>query len=98
MRLRSLAAVFLAPVAFMLVACGHPATETECRAILSKNVEIQLKSVEKTTPEVFAKKRKEYEASFEGELKDCVGKRVTDALLACIQAADTDEKVSACGR
>jgi hypothetical protein len=78
--------------------CVHSATESECQMILEKNVEIALRGTDKVDPVTFAKKKLEYQAEFGAELKNCVGKRVTTSVVACIQTAQTDADLKKCGR
>jgi hypothetical protein len=80
------------------VACGRSATEADCRAIIDKNVEIQMKSMNITDPEAIAKKKAEMRAEFEGELKGCVGKRVTDSMMRCVERAQKPDEIDKCIR
>jgi hypothetical protein len=80
------------------VACGRAATEEDCRVIFEKNVEVEMRSLEKADDATIEKKKKELSQTFEGDLKQCVGKRITGTVLSCIKAARTSDEMSQCGR
>jgi hypothetical protein len=88
----------LALSALPLVGCGRKATEEDCRVILDKNVEIQMKTMNITDPESIEKKKKEMRAEFEGELKGCVGKRVTNSMMECVRRAQKPDEIDKCMR
>jgi nitrous oxide reductase accessory protein NosL len=94
--LRLLVAVVFCALA--LAACGRQATEEDCRAIIDKNVEIQMKSMNITDPDSIEKKKKEMRAEFESELKGCVGKRVTDSMMECVKRAQKPDEIDKCMR
>lgn len=95
-RLRLLAvAVALASA---LMACGRKATEDDCRTIIDKNVEIQMKSMNIADPDAIENKKKEMRKEFEGELKGCVGKRVTDSMMECVKKAQKADEIDKCMR
>jgi hypothetical protein len=88
---------FIAVAMLGAVACGHPASETECQAILDRIVELELKAQRVTDPAEIAKRRKE---SLGGAgpganvLQGCVGKHITDRALACVRSAETSAEIT----
>jgi hypothetical protein len=95
---------FLVIVAFgvasgvTLLGCGRSATREDCEAVVDKNVELQLKALGVTDPAIVAKRREEMRASMKDDIDKCVGKRVTDSMMACVKSAETAEKIDKCLR
>jgi hypothetical protein len=81
-----------------LSGCGRKATREDCEAVVDKNVELQLKALGVTDAAVVSKRREEMRASMKDDIEKCVGKRVTDSMLACVKAAETTEKIDKCLR
>ena len=97
---RSTVAVFGAGLTALAVsACGHPATEAECQAIVERIVELELKAQKVTAPTEIAKRRGESLGS-PGDggrpdvLQGCVGKHITDRALACVRSAETASEIT----
>ncbi len=93
-----LAFLFLLVLSPALVACGRKATREDCETVVDRNVELQLKALGVTDPVVVAKRRVEMRASMEKDIQECVGKRVTDGMMACVKTADTAEQIDKCLR
>lgn len=92
---------FVSAFAFALLsaACGHPASEAECRIILERIVELELKSQRVNDPAEIAKRRNEsLGMSADGGRSDlldgCVGRHITDRALACVQTAETASDIT----
>ena len=88
------AALTLAFVVVFAGGCGHPASEAECRTILERIVELELKSQKVTDPTEIAKRRAEsLGLSSDGGrtevLDGCIGRHITDRALACVREAET---------
>lgn len=86
-------------VAVFAAACGHPASEAECRTILERIVELELKSQKVTDPAEIAKRRAEsLGLSVDGGrtevLDGCIGRHVTDRALACVRAAEAASDIT----
>jgi len=84
----------LALTALSASACGHPASEAECRTILERIVDLELKAQRVTDPGEIAKRRTEsLGLSSDGGrtevLDGCIGRHITDRALACVRAAET---------
>jgi hypothetical protein len=83
----------------LAAACGHPASEAECRIILERIVELELKTQNVNDPAEIAKRRSEsLGLSGDGGRSDlldgCVGRHITDRALACVQSAETASDIT----
>jgi hypothetical protein len=85
-------------VAFGLFGCGRPASEQDCQMIFEKSIEVEMRSLDKADPATLSKKQKELSEAFAPEVKQCVGKRVTEGTLNCIRGAKTPAELGHCGR
>lgn len=81
-----------------LLGCGHAATEEECKLIVDRNVELQLRGMNIVDPEAIRKKQEEIRAKLGNELSGCIGRRVTNGTMDCVKQAATKEAVQACFR
>jgi hypothetical protein len=84
--------------AVALAGCGRKATREDCEAVVDKNVELQLKALGVTDPAVVTKRREEMRGSMKDDIDKCVGKRVTDGMIACVKNAETADKIDKCLR
>ena len=80
-------------------ACGHPASEAECRIILERIVELELKSQKVNDPVEIAKRRSESlglaaDGGRSDLLDGCVGRHITDRALACVKSAETASDIT----
>jgi hypothetical protein len=81
-----------------LAGCGHKASDTDCAFILDRNVEVQMKVMHITDPVAIDKRKQEIQAELKGQLQGCIGKRITDAMLACVARAQTADAIDECMR
>jgi hypothetical protein len=86
-------------LALLGAACGHPASEAECRIILERIVELELKSQRVNDPGEVAKRRSESlglaaDGGRSDLLDGCVGRHITDRALACVQSAETASEIT----
>jgi hypothetical protein len=86
-------------LALLAAACGHPASEAECRIILERIVELELKSQRVNDPVEVAKRRSESlglaaDGGRSDLLDGCVGRHITDRALACVQSAETAAEIT----
>jgi hypothetical protein len=79
-----------------LAGCGRKATEADCAAIIDRNVEVQMKKMNISDQAAIAKKQQEIKGQFSESMKGCVGRRITDSMMACVKAAPTVEAIDAC--
>jgi hypothetical protein len=82
----------------VLAGCGRKATREDCEAVVDRNVELQLKALGVTDGATIGKRRDEMRASMREDIDKCVGKRVTDGMMACVKLAETAEKIDKCLR
>jgi len=85
--------------ALLLLGCGHPASEAECRVILERIVELELKAQKVSDPAEITKRRNETlgQATDGGRsdlLDGCIGRHVTDRALACVRNAETAAEIT----
>ncbi|MBM4360840.1 MAG: hypothetical protein FJ096_22280 [Deltaproteobacteria bacterium] len=88
----------LSLAAFLLVAgCGHPATREDCELIFDRTAELALRSTKVTEPAEVARAVAEARADKgEAMMKQCLGKRITDEVLACVRAASSADALDRC--
>jgi len=84
--------------AAVLTACGRPATREDCELIIDRNVELQMKQMQITEQASIDKRKAEIRASMGDQLQGCVGKRVSDKMMACVKTAASAEDIDACLR
>jgi len=95
--MRALALVVtLSLVACSLVGCGRKATEADCQLILDRSVELQMKELDKGDPAAIAKRQEVLRQELEGEMKDCVGRRITEKMMACVRSAPSSAELEKC--
>lgn len=87
-------------VSALVLGCGRPATEAECREILRKAAELELAQRLDNDRALIEKELKGIEETMRGPMMErCVGKRISEKALTCVRAAKTaDEVVSICLR
>lgn len=90
--------LFGASVLLCLAGCGRKATRADCEAVVDKNVEVKLKADGLTDPSLVAKRKEELRESLKDDIDKCVGKRVTDGMMACVKNAETAEQIDKCLR
>ena len=91
---RTLSLFVLACVA----ACGHPATEAECRELFVKSAEVELRAQKLSEPKAIADavegaRKAPRGAEFEAR---CKGRRVTSGTLECIRRATSAAELDRC--
>jgi hypothetical protein len=89
----------LVPLALLAAAgCGRRATESDCQLIVDKSVELQMKEMSHADAAAIAQRETQVRAELQGELKSCEGRRVTDKMMACVQAASSTQELDTCLR
>lgn len=84
----------------MVVAgCGHKASETDCQVIVDRMIEVQLDAQKITDPDE-RKRQKDImtNRSTGVDMKECIGRRVTDGMLACVKKSQTQDEIQTCLR
>ena len=83
----------LLPLA-LLLGCGHPATEEECRLILRKSAELELEGKLDRASGVLEKELRVVEEELRDTMmKQCVGRRIRESALACVRTAKSREQL-----
>jgi hypothetical protein len=57
-----------------------------------------MKAMHITDPVAIDKRKQEIQNELKGELQGCIGKRITDGMLACVARAQTAEDIDGCMR
>lgn len=86
----------VASVACALGGCGRKATRADCELFVDRNVEVQLKNQGTLDPKLIEEKKKAEREFFKAKIDECVGKRVTDGMIACVKAAESTEQIDKC--
>jgi hypothetical protein len=83
-------------LAWLSLACGHPATEKECQEIADRVTELELRASPAGSDPETAKEQLERTRIWvkEGQLKACVGRRITNAAMECVRAAKKAEEIT----
>ena len=85
-------------VLLALAGCGRRATEADCQLIVDKSVELQMKEMEKRDPVAIQKRQDALRHELEPEMKECVGRRITDKMMACVRGAQQSTDLETCVR
>lgn len=78
--------------------CGRKASRADCEAVVDKNVEVKLLADGVTDPDIVARRKEELRASLKDDIDKCVGRRITDGMMACVKGAQTAEQIDKCLR
>jgi hypothetical protein len=78
--------------------CGRKATTEDCDFIVDRYVEVELKALRVSDPKVIEQRKADMRKDLRDELKTCPGKRVTDSMLACVKAAESNAELDKCTR
>jgi hypothetical protein len=81
-----------------LAGCGRKATRADCELVVDRNIEVKLRADGVSDPETIAKRKDELRASLKDDIDKCVGKRVTDSMMACVRTAETPSEIDKCLR
>ncbi len=80
------------------MACGRHATDADCRLIVDKSVELQMKAMSENDGAAIAAREKQVREALEGQIRSCESVRVTDKTMACVRAAPTMRDLDECWR
>lgn len=93
----SLGLLPLAALVTLAIGCGRPATREECQAILDKSAELKLKEQKVSDPEQVEHRKKQLmDAKGDELIGRCVGMRITEGALRCVERADSPAAVDRC--
>jgi hypothetical protein len=94
----SLSASLATLAALALMGCGRNATREDCELIVNRNVEVQLKAMGVSDEPTVQKRTGELRTQMKSDIDECVGKRITDGMIACVKGADSAEAITKCMR
>lgn len=82
-------------VAALLSGCGRPATVEDCGVIVDRVARLQIQeSRPLTAPEVVEREVKTEKTLLKQRIEErCVGKRITEKTLKCVQSATTSSEI-----
>lgn len=100
MRHATLALLMLVPLVRGPAAagCGRHATNDDCRLIVDRSVDLQMKEMSRNDRVAIAEREQEVRAALEDEIKACETRRVTEKTMACVRIAATMPELDACLR
>jgi hypothetical protein len=85
----------LLAVSVLLVGCSAPrAGREECERILERIVEIELVEQGYRDPALVERKQSEARSRFAPDVERCIGRRIPDGAMACIDAATDTETLT----
>ena len=96
LRLQVLVLVLIGFLGLTQSGCGRKATEADCDLIIDRNTEVAMKAINITDPNAITKKQAQIRADMKEELKDCVGRRISDTIINCVRAAQTTDEINKC--
>ena len=92
------ASLLLALPLVSLSACGRPATQEDCQLIVDRNVELAMKNLDITDPAQIDKRKQQIRTEQQDGIKSCIGKNVTDKMMACVKTAQKQDDIDGCFR
>lgn len=82
----------------VLAGCGRKATRADCELFVDRNVEVQLKRQGTTDAKLVEQEKAKDREFFKQKIDECVGKRITDGMIACVKNAETTDQIDKCLR
>ena len=82
-------------LALILIGCKRDsASAGNCKEVLDKIVELELKEKGFHDPALLERKLAEFRRSFATELRECEGKHLKEGAIACVRQAKSAEQIS----
>jgi hypothetical protein len=78
--------------------CGRRATVADCRLIVDKSVELQMKEMSHNDVAAIAERERQVRAALEDQIRSCESHRVTAKTMACVREASTTKELDTCLR
>jgi hypothetical protein len=78
--------------------CGRRATDADCRLIVDRSVELQMKEMSYNDAAAIAEREQQVRAELDDQIRSCEARRVTDKTVACVRAAATIKELDSCLR
>jgi hypothetical protein len=88
----------LTGVAAVAAGCGRRATDADCRLIVDRSVELQMKEMSHYDVAVIAQREQRVRAALDDQLRSCQSRHVTDRMMACVRSASTMKELDTCLR
>jgi hypothetical protein len=82
----------------LVAGCGRKATRADCEKFFDKNVEVKMKEEGITDPALISKRQTDLKAERREDIDQCVGRRITDGMLKCVDEAQKDSDIDKCLR
>ena len=81
-----------------LTACGRKATRADCEKFFDRNIEVKMKEDGTTDPAAIKKSQHELREKNKDDIDQCVGRRITDGMLTCVDKAEVASDIDKCLR
>jgi hypothetical protein len=81
-----------------VMGCGRHATDADCRLIVDKSVELQMKAMAENDGAAIAAREQQVRVALQDQIHACESYRVTDKTMACVRAAPTMKDLDECLR
>jgi hypothetical protein len=78
--------------------CGRRATDADCKLIVDRSVELQMKETSQEDAAAIAERERLVRSALEDEIRSCENRRVTDKTIACVRNARTMVELDGCLR
>ena len=79
--------------------CGRRATDADCKLIVDRSVELQMKETShEEDASAIAERERVVRSALEDEIRSCENRRVTDKTIACVRNARTMVELDGCLR
>lgn len=78
--------------------CGRRATDADCKLIVDRSVELQMKETSHEDAAAIAERERLVRSALEDEIRSCENRRVTDKTIACVRNARTMVELDGCLR
>jgi hypothetical protein len=84
--------------ALVAAGCGRRATESDCKLIVDKSVEVELKGNDHLDAAGLSQREQQVRNQLDEQIRSCEGRRVTDKTMGCVRGATTPEEIDKCLR
>ena len=78
--------------------CGRKATRGDCEKFFDRNIEVKMKEDGTTDPATIKKRQQELRDQHKDDIDQCVGRRINDTMLKCVDDAQTAADIDKCLR
>jgi hypothetical protein len=78
--------------------CGRKVTRGDCEKFFDRNIEVKMKEDGTTDPAAIKKRQQELREQHKDDIDQCVGRRINDSMLKCVDDAQTATDIDKCLR